>query len=88
MERKFQSECVNTMGLNEKMTRIDERGAGRGVIYGPVIRIAPNELLFTEPEAWKDIYSPLPSGQPTGTQTVSPGLWSSSQSGGWGHGDR
>jgi cytochrome P450 len=28
-------------------------------VYGPVIRIAPNELSFTEPEAWKDIYSPL-----------------------------
>lgn len=25
--------------------------------YGPVVRIAPNELLFTHPDAWKDIYS-------------------------------
>ncbi|KAK7192093.1 trichothecene c-15 hydroxylase [Paraphaeosphaeria sporulosa] len=24
--------------------------------YGPVVRIAPNELAFTEPEAWNDIY--------------------------------
>ncbi|KAF3044587.1 hypothetical protein E8E11_008894 [Didymella keratinophila] len=25
--------------------------------YGPVVRIAPNELSFIDPEAWKDIYS-------------------------------
>lgn len=24
--------------------------------YGPVVRIAPNELAFSSPEAWKDIY--------------------------------
>ncbi|KAJ4356741.1 uncharacterized protein N0V89_004777 [Didymosphaeria variabile] len=24
--------------------------------YGPVVRIAPNELAFTSPEAWNDIY--------------------------------
>lgn len=24
--------------------------------YGPVVRIAPNELAFTDPEAWNDIY--------------------------------
>ncbi|KAH7120708.1 putative cytochrome P450 [Dactylonectria macrodidyma] len=24
--------------------------------YGPVVRIAPNELSFVDPEAWKDIY--------------------------------
>lgn len=28
--------------------------------YGPVVRIAPNELSFINPEAWKDIYMPLP----------------------------
>ncbi|KAF2438407.1 cytochrome P450 [Karstenula rhodostoma CBS 690.94] len=26
--------------------------------YGPVVRIAPNELAFTEPAAWNDIYGP------------------------------
>lgn len=26
-------------------------------IYGPVVRIAPNELSFISPEAWNDIYS-------------------------------
>lgn len=26
-------------------------------IYGPVVRIAPNELSFISPEAWDDIYS-------------------------------
>lgn len=26
-------------------------------IYGPVVRVAPNELSFTSPEAWGDIYS-------------------------------
>ncbi|KUI53331.1 Isotrichodermin C-15 hydroxylase [Cytospora mali] len=25
--------------------------------YGPVVRVAPNELVFTDPDAWKDIYS-------------------------------
>lgn len=25
--------------------------------YGPVVRIRPDELLFTHPDAWKDIYS-------------------------------
>lgn len=25
--------------------------------YGPVVRIRPHELLFTDPDAWKDIYS-------------------------------
>jgi cytochrome P450 len=25
--------------------------------YGPVIRIRPDELLFTDPDAWQDIYS-------------------------------
>ncbi|KAJ4316652.1 hypothetical protein N0V94_005333 [Neodidymelliopsis sp. IMI 364377] len=24
--------------------------------YGPVVRIAPNELVYTDPQAWKDIY--------------------------------
>lgn len=31
-------------------------------IYGPVVRIAPNELSFLTPEAWKDIYSDKPHG--------------------------
>jgi cytochrome P450 len=24
--------------------------------YGPIVRIAPNELAFSEPQAWKDVY--------------------------------
>lgn len=28
--------------------------------YGPVVRIAPNELAFNSPEAWKDIYGHKP----------------------------
>jgi cytochrome P450 len=28
--------------------------------YGPVVRIAPNELAFTQPEAWNDIYGMQP----------------------------
>jgi cytochrome P450 len=28
--------------------------------YGPVVRIAPNELAFTSPEAWQDIYGMQP----------------------------
>lgn len=31
-------------------------------IYGPVVRVAPNELSFITPEAWKDIYSEKPHG--------------------------
>lgn len=31
--------------------------------HGPIVRIAPNELSFTDPAAWKDIYSSHP-GQP------------------------
>lgn len=31
-------------------------------IYGPVVRVAPNELSFIAPEAWKDIYSDKPYG--------------------------
>ena len=25
--------------------------------YGPVVRIAPNELSYIEPQAWEDIYT-------------------------------
>lgn len=31
--------------------------------YGPVVRIAPNELAYTDPQAWKDIYGHR-TGQP------------------------
>lgn len=31
--------------------------------YGPVVRIAPNELAFCSPQAWKDIYSHRTAGQ-------------------------
>ncbi|KAH8898888.1 cytochrome P450 monooxygenase [Thozetella sp. PMI_491] len=27
-------------------------------VYGPIVRISPNELSFTSPQAWKDIYVP------------------------------
>ena len=32
--------------------------------YGSVVRIAPNELSFTSPGAWKDIYGHRAAGQP------------------------
>lgn len=32
--------------------------------YGPVVRIAPNELAFFEADAWKDIYGHKPPGVP------------------------
>jgi hypothetical protein len=34
--------------------------------YGPVVRIAPNHLSFTDPRAWRDIYAhrPGPGGHP------------------------
>ncbi|KAK6071335.1 cytochrome p450 [Seiridium cupressi] len=31
--------------------------------YGPIVRIAPNELAYTDPQAWKDIYGHR-TGQP------------------------
>ena len=31
-------------------------------IYGPVVRVAPNELSFITPEAWNDIYCDKPHG--------------------------
>ncbi|KAK3317434.1 cytochrome p450 monooxygenase [Cercophora scortea] len=37
--------------------------------YGPVVRIAPDELSFTDPEAWKDIYGPKP-GLPPGSEAA------------------
>jgi len=35
-------------------------------IYGPVVRIGPNHLSFTDPRAWRDIYAnrPGPGGHP------------------------
>ncbi|OTA87086.1 hypothetical protein M434DRAFT_399648 [Hypoxylon sp. CO27-5] len=33
------------------------------VKYGPVVRIAPDELAFCDPQAWKDIYGHKPQGQ-------------------------
>lgn len=32
--------------------------------YGAIVRIAPNELSFTDPQAWKDIYGNRPGHQP------------------------
>ncbi|KAJ5113440.1 hypothetical protein N7456_001974 [Penicillium angulare] len=31
--------------------------------YGPVVRIGPNHLSFTSPQAWKDIYGHRPGGE-------------------------
>ncbi|KAL2139470.1 hypothetical protein VTI28DRAFT_5110 [Corynascus sepedonium] len=31
--------------------------------YGPVLRIAPDEVTFTQPDAWNDIFVPRPGGQ-------------------------
>ncbi|KAK4193227.1 isotrichodermin C-15 hydroxylase [Podospora australis] len=31
--------------------------------YGPVVRITPNHLSFTDPRAWRDIYSNSPRGK-------------------------
>jgi len=28
--------------------------------YGPIVRLAPNEISFTDPEAWRDIYTNRP----------------------------
>ena len=31
--------------------------------YGPVVRVAPNQLSFSSAQAWKDIYGPRPGHQ-------------------------
>ncbi|KAI0443926.1 cytochrome P450 [Xylaria telfairii] len=31
--------------------------------YGPVVRIAPNELVFSSPQAWRDIYGHKKAGE-------------------------
>ena len=28
--------------------------------YGPIVRLMPNQLTFTDPQAWKDIYGHRP----------------------------
>ncbi|KAI0147946.1 cytochrome P450 ClCP1 [Hypoxylon sp. NC0597] len=32
--------------------------------YGPIVRIAPNEIAYSDPQAWKDIYGHRHNGQP------------------------
>ncbi|KAI1823870.1 putative cytochrome P450 monooxygenase [Xylaria intraflava] len=32
--------------------------------YGPVVRVAPNELVFCSPQAWYDIYGPKKADRP------------------------
>ncbi|KAI1143281.1 cytochrome P450 ClCP1 [Hypoxylon sp. FL0543] len=32
--------------------------------YGPIVRISPNELSFSDPQAWKDIYGHRHNGEP------------------------
>ncbi|KAI1333564.1 cytochrome P450 ClCP1 [Xylariaceae sp. FL0016] len=32
--------------------------------YGPIVRVAPNELAFSTPQAWKDIYGHRTDGRP------------------------
>ncbi|KAI1775648.1 cytochrome P450 ClCP1 [Hypoxylon cercidicola] len=32
--------------------------------YGPIVRISPNELSFSDPQAWKDIYGHRHNGAP------------------------
>jgi cytochrome P450 len=43
--------------------------------YGPVLRIAPNEVTFASKEAWNDIFQPRPNHQPF----LKDPLWWSSQ---------
>lgn len=34
-------------------------------LYGPIVRVAPNELSYIDPQAWKDIYAALPRSSNT-----------------------
>ncbi|OJJ99918.1 hypothetical protein ASPACDRAFT_119792 [Aspergillus aculeatus ATCC 16872] len=29
--------------------------------YGPIVRVAPNEISYSDPQAWQDIYGPQPN---------------------------
>lgn len=43
--------------------------------YGPVVRIAPNELSFISPQAWKDIYLPLADSKGPGEMVKYDGFY-------------
>ncbi|KAK4240445.1 cytochrome P450 [Achaetomium macrosporum] len=42
--------------------------------YGPVVRIAPGHLSFTDPGAWRDIYGPLPASSRSSNSNWPPEL--------------
>ncbi|MCJ1348473.1 hypothetical protein MMC31_006705 [Peltigera leucophlebia] len=54
-------------------------------IYGPVVRVAPNELSFIAPEAWKNIYTDKPQGMERGE--IYYGIYGQSRLFGMGHKD-
>ncbi|KAF9888143.1 hypothetical protein FE257_009279 [Aspergillus nanangensis] len=45
--------------------------------YGPVVRVAPDELSFNEPAAWKDIYLQTSLDRPPEWSTTHPGAQAS-----------
>ncbi|KAK7918034.1 cytochrome p450 [Apiospora marii] len=44
--------------------RLGLKVADLHVAYGPVVRIAPDELAFVSPQAWRDIYGHRAQGEP------------------------
>ncbi|KAJ3496739.1 hypothetical protein NLG97_g2432 [Lecanicillium saksenae] len=44
--------------------------------FGPVVRVAPNELSFISPEAWKDIHSPIDVSRNDGEFVKDPKFYS------------
>ncbi|KAL1610836.1 hypothetical protein SLS60_002507, partial [Paraconiothyrium brasiliense] len=49
--------AVHSGDIHRRLKAIHDR-------YGPIVRIAPNELSYADPSAWKDIYQNRPGHQP------------------------
>ena len=63
------SDVESDVEINTKST-IHEREMQWHRKYGPIIRVAPNSVNFTDPQAWKDIYGHRTGGRPATTKTV------------------
>ncbi|KAI7775569.1 hypothetical protein LA080_006580 [Diaporthe eres] len=51
---------TSTQMADYGITHFVELGIAAYALYGPVVRIAPDELTTTLPEAWKDLYASKP----------------------------
>ncbi|POR38324.1 Uncharacterized protein TPAR_01461 [Tolypocladium paradoxum] len=63
--RRFPGPLANRATVLPKLSdllggTLPYRVAEMHALHGPVVRIAPNELAFTDPRAWRDIYARKP----------------------------